>query len=197
MNTLYLVRHAEKERKPFPKLSPTGHIQAKKLASSFILRKKYVLFSSPMERALQTAGYIADYQKISITIIESFKERYEFEEVPGRGYQDYLQQISASNLDRNFILPNGMTSEKNASQCLRLLKKLVKENPGKDIIVVSHGGTILDILRTLYTDHELQNFSKELTTWQDIRIPSASITAIELNGDLGRLLQIGTSSPIV
>lgn len=193
MKKLYLVRHADKEKTPFPKLSSMGQVQAKKLTTLFDKNKKYMLLSSQMTRALQTAKYISEHLSVDINKHHELKERYEFEEIPGRGYQDYLNQIKQSNQNRNFVLPNGMTSNKKAEQVIDLIYQYITAHPNVSLIAITHGGTILDVLRTLYANKDFKKVNASISTWQDIKIPPSSITTIQINKELKELLTIGST----
>jgi probable phosphoglycerate mutase len=124
-----------------PPLSPQGHAQAKWLATWLKDEKIDRLYSSPMQRACQTAEPLALQQGLDIEICEGVAE-YD------QQAQHYIpiEELKVLDYKRWLKLMNGEVGAVDfagfsATVCHSLLQ-LIGDNSGKRIAVTCHGGVI-------------------------------------------------------
>ncbi len=123
---LYLIRHGESMGnietdevfdKTNPPLTPHGRNQAKALGERFSSLENYTLYSSPLQRAIDTASCISENMIIDYDLLENGVRATE------NGFEDYHES---------------------AEECYERAKKVVekitvKHRNHENVIVVAHG----------------------------------------------------------
>ncbi|MCB9498790.1 MAG: histidine phosphatase family protein [Bacillales bacterium] len=189
MTTVYFVRHGQTKenahhliqgRKNFP-LSEKGKVEIKK-TGLYLKNNSYnidVIYSSPLDRAVESAKIIKEIIAIKKdVIIEDGLIERDFGKAEGikispKVYHDILHD-SYSGMEKALDIENRM---------LNTTKKIIKENAGKTILVVSHSHAIKALLCAL---DEKRKFTSPLN--------NASLTKItEENG----ILEIVYSNKVV
>ena len=144
MTTIYFVRHAEPDKDKFNAdqfncpLSEKGKKDAQALINLFSDKEIHKVFSSPYRRAIDTVKPFADKNDFEVELDKDFSEweigrdwMYSYEEYRGfikRHWDDFSHQEGRSER-------LGEIQEKNISA----LNKILKQHPGKNIIIGSHG----------------------------------------------------------
>jgi broad specificity phosphatase PhoE len=174
---IYLVRHGEKYPiKGDPGLNSRGVKEARLLAKHFKSIQIDKIISSPSKRTIETAKIIAHFLNKPFSIDKRLSERIYFDDSFDLGYQDYLELAKKSTLDRDYVLPNNMTSVKKG----KLIEGLVDDlEHDKNILLVTHEGAISDYLRNLFSIRILKKYNSAYTKYFNIK--SASITMINYN----------------
>lgn len=151
MTIICMVRHGQTDwniekrlqgREEIP-LNEKGKKEARECGSCLSHKKWDILVSSPLGRAVESAQIIGRELKIDkINIEEDFIER------------DYGIVSGMNYMERNKKYP-----DKNYPECeeliifrdriLRGMEKIAKDNPNKNIVIVSHGGVINGVLSIL------------------------------------------------
>lgn len=163
MNTIiYLVKHADELKENGIQntndtaqlinekyiLSVKGEEQSKRLSENPELQNIDVLWSSSYTRAKATAKYIAYRNSIDINIDSRLNERKLgnledlskwMENKPFGVVQAYLQ-------DKKWKAREGESCEEATKRVTLFLEKILKENNGKRIVLVSHGALISFLL---------------------------------------------------
>ena len=151
---LLLARHAETDgnrREVYlgsrdEDLNKNGVAQAEKLALRLKDYKIDLLISSDLKRARKTAESIDKYHKLGIEICSEIRERSVgvFE---GRPKIELLKAVGRSGKEFHEYKPkNGESCTEVKARVVPLLKKLIKENSDKTVLMVSHSGVILELL---------------------------------------------------
>lgn len=192
MSTFYLVRHGEKALERLAGLTSVGRKQTQEVGEALKRKNVELIVSSPSKRAVETAELIGISLRKSYTIDKRLRERFEFGESENQTYQDYMKNIDASNLDRNFILPNGQSSLTKAHQMRDIVKTLSKHK--KPVVLITHAGAILDYLRSTFSYNEFRDVIPNFSSWKDIYTPYASITTIEVKKNVSILIGVGDTS---
>lgn len=123
---LYLIRHGESMGniettedfdKTNPPLTPHGRNQAKAVGERFSSLENYTLYSSPLQRAIDTASCISDKMIIDYDLLENGVR------ATGNGFEDYHES---------------------AEECYERAKKVIEKITAKhrnheNVIVVAHG----------------------------------------------------------
>ena len=144
--TAILVQHGEKERTPGnPGLTPLGREQA--AAAAAALPPVEAIYASPLRRAAETAGVIADRLSLDVHYDERLRERLNWD---GGEISAFLADWEQTTLDRDFVPLSGDSSHRAARRFLEALEDVAAEHA--TVAVVTHGGVTVDVLRTLAGD---------------------------------------------
>jgi probable phosphoglycerate mutase len=153
--TIYLVRHGRTDwnEKGLIQghtniaLNQEGKIQAENLARELKHIKFDKVFSSDLARAKQTAEIIALEHKLSVETSKALRER-NFGKYEGKHWT-VLEEINEvlKKLDEKARFsykhhPSVESDEEVIDRFATLLKEIAVSNPGKNILVVTHGGTM-------------------------------------------------------
>jgi hypothetical protein len=130
----YVVQHGEKESRPGdPGLTDLGCRQASGTASRLHQVGVSAVFSSPMRRARETAGFIAS--AIGVPVREDSRLRERMNGDGAQTFEEFLADWAASVRDRSFVPRTGDSSWQAGERFLAFLRE-VAGNPGP--IVVLH-----------------------------------------------------------
>lgn len=154
MTRVFLVRHGEnpanltKEfsylRVDYP-LTEKGRIQAHQTAGWFSRFPVDEVWSSPLRRALETAGAFVPVHPVPVQVLEDFREM-NVGDLEGRPpdeaawgiYRQVMAQWLGGNPD--FSFPGGETRRSLVERFRRGLDFITREKTGKTLVVVGHGG---------------------------------------------------------
>jgi broad specificity phosphatase PhoE len=149
MTMAYLVQHGEKERLPGdPGLTEAGREQA--ICAGRWLRDQGIraLYSSPLRRALQTAGGIASVTGLAVQTDARLTERLNWD---GRESYDAFLALWARTTDDRDLVPTGGESSRQAGARLLAFLADLRASAGP-VAAVTHGGVTIELLRTLLGD---------------------------------------------
>lgn len=144
---LILIRHGLPEKivnddgsPADPPLSAEGHSQAEKMAAFLEGESIDRLYSSPMQRAHQTALPLAATTGLEIELEEGVAEYDKDSEayIP-------VEELKALDYDRWLRLMNGETDINFpifAETVIESLNRIIKDNSGKRVAVTCHGGVV-------------------------------------------------------
>jgi len=144
---LFLIRHGlplhienADGRPADPPLSEVGREQALLMARWLARERIDRLYSSPMQRALETAAPLADLLQIDIEIDAGVAEydRHDATYVP-------MERLKEVDYDRWLRIMRGEVIddfEKFAHTVVQSLERIVDANPGRRVAVTCHGGVI-------------------------------------------------------
>lgn len=161
MTRIFLVRHGETEwnrslryqgHRDIP-LSDVGRKQAEKIAARLTTEKIDAAYSSDLSRALETAKTIAGFHNLNVNIITELKET-NFGRWEGLTYKEIDEQFHEimdgwRNNPLDTKIPGGESLGEVAERCHTGMEKIISENPGKNVLVVAHGGIIRIIAATV------------------------------------------------
>lgn len=208
MTLLLLIRHGENNYTktgklagwtPGVSLNEAGQKQAQAVAERLKDAPLKALYSSPLERARETAAPLAALKKLEVQIVEGVGEvRY------GQWQGQSLKRVARTKLWRvvqglpsAMQFPDGETFRAVQSRAVEAVEQLVKAHPKDMIAVVSHG----DVIKLLVAHY----LGLPLDLFQRIMISTASVTVLRLGhgqpglvklNDTGRLeLPAGRPQP--
>lgn len=182
MTTFLLIRHATHAllkrtlvgRTPGVPLDEKGREQAERLAERLAHLKPLALYSSPVQRALETAAPLSERWGLPVQNAEEFSE-IDFGEWQGRDFSDLdeLQQWGYFNTYRSGTRPMGgeLMLEVQARAVVGL-QRLHAEYPNSLIAVVSHG----DVIRAALNYY----LGAPLDLFRRLEISPASVSILEL-----------------
>ena len=194
MNTLYLVRHGENRANltkefshrliDYP-LTAKGVLQAQQTAEFFRDRAIHAIYTSPLQRALQTAGIIAAPHGLAVVPLEGLREvnvgDLERRPVSAEGWALYMRVIEdwlAGRVDS--CLPGGEDYLTLRQRMRESLEQMVGHEDDRSVIAVGHGGIFTMTLRDLCPGVDPQWLRAQDN-------PNCSISEIALSRRSGRL----------
>lgn len=174
---IYLVRHGEKyPKKGDQGLNPRGINEANLLAKYFELIPIDKIVSSPSKRATETAKIIANALSKNFSVDKRLSERINFDNSFDFNYRDYLELAKKSTINRDYILPNNITSLKKGQLVEELVEDLKQYG---NILLITHEGTVSDYLRNLFSIRTLKKYNSDYV--KNFHIDTGSITMITCN----------------
>ncbi len=190
MPVLILIRHGETDyvgnrlagHLPGIHLNPGGRLQAEVLANRLAPFHITAIYSSPLERTVDTAEPLARINKLPVQILPALTEinvgDWQGKSIPG------LRRLSLWNSlheePARFSFPNGESFADRQREICSALERLIKEANSKAVIAcVSHGDPI-----KLALAHFL---GLELNNFQRLAIDPASASILYFSGSRIRL----------
>jgi probable phosphomutase (TIGR03848 family) len=153
---LYLVRHGSNDylakallagRLPEVHLNEQGRAEAERLANALSLVGIQRIFSSPLERAIQTAEPTAKRLKLNVEISPDIHE-INFGDWTGRSLRELDREPAWKNFNSyrsGTRIPNGETMLESQSRMVGFIEKLFRENSEQTVALFSHGDPIKSV----------------------------------------------------
>ena len=198
MTVFYLIRHGETDyldrilvgRRPEVHLNANGKAQAKRLADRLARVSFDAIYSSPRERARETAIPLAARLGIEVGILENLNE-IDFGEWTGRDFQDLAHDSrwQQFNLVRSCArIPGGELIVDVQQRAVCELERLCVRHPHSNLVVVSHG----DVLRGIIAYFAAVPIDLCLR----IAVMPASISVIAINNHGPQVLRINDTGDL-
>lgn len=157
MTTIYLIRHSKvfkvnnelnsdnlQVQNEKLSLSIEGELLAQNKMSNPIFNNIDKLYSSNYVRAIQTAKYLADKNNLEVNVVSDLGERKfgvsSFNELP----DDFGRR---QFLDENYKIGDGESQKEVRNRMVSTVTKILDENKGRNIAIVSHGTAISYLLK--------------------------------------------------
>ena len=148
--TIYFVRHGEAagnsggfSQTASTPLTETGHQQAKKVAERFTNLPVDVVLASTMDRAKNTAQYIAKQKNLTVEITEYFHEFTKPASVQGASHDSEEYQLYMKNEAEHYTDPTWRFEDgENFSDVLKRVSDgvdMLEKRAEDHLVVVSHG----------------------------------------------------------
>ena len=186
MTTVLLVRHGSHDRlgrtlcgrMPGVRLSAAGRREAERLAEALGRRGDVgAIYSSPLERARETAESIADALGGTVAITAGFNEidfgewnGADFDELQGDPRWDYWNRVRDHGRP-----PGGETMLEAQIRAIKELERLTSSHPGTTLAVVCHG----DIIKSLLC----WGLGLPISHYARFDIAPASVSRLEMGND--------------
>jgi probable phosphomutase (TIGR03848 family) len=192
MTTFLLIRHATTDMTdravvgwmPNVHLNQKGQEQAERLAGRLAQVPIVAIYSSPLERAFETAAPIAKRLSLQISICEEIGE-IQFGDWTGRNFQelDDMSKWKQFNLFRSGTrIPGGELMLEVQARIVVILEQLRERHPSDVVAVVSHG----DVVKAAVAHYA----GIHLDLFQRIEISPASVSVVVVNDYGPRILRI-------
>lgn len=193
MITFYLVRHGKKEKNPFdPPLTDVGLHQAQTTAKFLQNISFNEIVASPKLRTKQTAEAIAKPHSLTMSEDSRLLERLEWENE--ESFDEFIAEWRKTDLDRKHAPKKGNSSVDKGILMRKVLDELSAKHAEGNVLIVTHGGAIGDLLRNLFGEENLPHIIDPITNAPHIKIFECSITKIEKDNDGYKLVQISDVS---
>jgi broad specificity phosphatase PhoE len=192
MKRILLVRHGQTDwnaagrwqgHEDIP-LNATGLEQARALAEHLRDCPISAVYSSDLKRAQMTAAVIAEAHGLTLKLDPRWRELHlgvfqglttneinaKYPTEARRMREDYM----------GYVIPTGEARRAMQARAFAAYQQILREEPGDEIVVVSHGGTIRVVLLKLFGDDVLHR-----------SIHNTSISTIETDGNTAKLIDTG------
>ncbi len=181
MLTFYFIRHGTKEAVPVdPQLTPLGMKQAEITAEHLRHTPFRAIIASPKQRTRHTAEILAKPHGISVQTDSRLVERLEWE--AEKSFDEFIAEWKKTDIDRDYEPRNGISSNKNGERVENVLTELSEKYPEGNILIVTHGGTIGDMLRRLFAKTAFEYITDTETGATYINILECSVTIVQKTG---------------
>jgi broad specificity phosphatase PhoE len=192
VTTFFLIRHASCSglgqtlwgRTPGVCLNETGKLQAQRLAERFRGMTLQAIYSSPLERALETAETIARSMKLEVKKNPAFDE-INFGEWTGKSFDTLSSDESwrQFNRDRSTTrIPGGESFIEVQVRVVTGLERLSSQHTNARVAVISHA----DVIKAAVGYFA----ATPIDLLQRIEISPCSVSVVAMNKDSVRLLTI-------
>lgn len=187
-----LIRHGHTEavgtqlvgRLPGVSLSAIGRAEVGRLRDALSGERIAALYSSPLERTIETAEAIGIDRGLPLRPRECLIE-VDFGEWTGKSFAELGGRADwqAFNTRRSTaVVPGGESAPAVQARIVSCLQELHAQHPGETIAAVSHA----DVIRAAL----LHYAGRSLDDWQQLEVLPASISAIRLDGTRSDILYI-------
>ena len=198
MINLLLIRHALTDsvgkrlsgRLPGVPLNAIGREQAQKLAARLTHLPLSAIYSSPLERAVETAEPVAQSHQLQPIISEDFLElnfgdwtNATFEELQGQTQFQHFNTFRS-----NTRIPGGEMMLEAQTRIIAGIEKLYQQHSQQTIAIVSHSDLIKAALAYYAGIH--------LDMFQRIEISPASVSVIQIFAETAKILVINDTGEI-
>lgn len=196
IKTFYLVRHGVKENLAGdPPLSNLGVKQAEVTADYLNNLNIKKIYSSPLKRTLQTAEIISKKLGLIPVVDDRLTERINWDGT--NSLENFLNEFRKTDLDLNYQPTYGLSSAESGKRMKELLDNVSKNKSNKTLFV-AHGGAIIDILLTLFSENELTSHNKDFMTVKSFgSIPECSITILKVENGKYNLEQLASINHLI
>ena len=193
MTDILLIRHGENEytRKgklagwtPGVHLNETGQAQAQALAERLMEAPLKAIYSSPLERALETAGPLAQARKLPVQKCEGIGE-VRYGEWTGRSLKVLARTKLWKVVQRQpsaMEFPGGETLRAVQARALEAIEGIARKHP-KDLVALFSHGDVIKLVVAYYLGMPVDMF-------QRILINTGSITAIRVPPGMPFVLRV-------
>lgn len=201
MPIFLLIRHGENDyvkqgklagRLPGVHLNETGRQQATRLAENLSKAPLKAIYSSPLERALETAAPLAQARGLEIQVRPGLLETDigDWTDMPLKALRRTRQWKTVQLAPSRFRFPAGETFAESQQRMVNELEALCLLHTAKDLVAcVSHADPI-KLAVAYFLGLPLDNF-------QRLNISPGSITALQLHENSSTLLTLNSYSPFM
>lgn len=197
---IFLVRHAEStwnsqkriQGQKDPPLSAYGKREAKLVGKRFKELTFDEVCASPLKRALETARAIVG-KKTHISVHEDLRE-INLGKWEGKTLSQIRKQYG-EKFDRWAVrpdripIPGGEDFRAFVRRVKKALRRVERNNPGGNVLIVSHGGVISTYVTVVLN-------IKPVDVWC-VTVKNASVTIVEVKEDLRRLVTFNDISHLM
>ena len=178
---LVVVQHGESGPAPGdPGLTDLGRAQAEATARHLAPTHWDALYTSPLARARETAVVLGRVCGVELLVDGRLRERMHWQAGPrAQTREAFLEDWQRSTADRSWRPPSGESSFAVGARVLEAISDFVAMARGPNLLVVSHGGATVDLLRSLFGDETVRHLAPAVI---DCGVPSCALTRLSFDG---------------
>ena len=159
--TIWFVRHAQPDFTLHDDaarfLTGKGYADSKKVTAFFAGMPIDRIYASPFRRAVDTVRDLADARNLPVCVVEGFRERKVADEWLESDFQNFVERQWK---DFSYKLPGGECLLEVQHRNVEALAKVLEENPGRMIILGTHGTAMSTLLNFYDPDFTLKDFMR-------------------------------------
>jgi len=197
MTTFFLIRHGLNDsignwiagRMAGVHLNSEGRVQAEKLADHLARLPIVAVYTSPMERARETAEPIARKLGLEVQVCIGINE-IDCGIWTGKRFDELKDQVRWKRYNRlrsGSRIPNGELMLEAQTRAVQALEELCGRHPDQSVALISHGDVIRAVI-AYFAGIPLDLFTR-------IEVSCASVSVIELDGQDPRIWSVNQSFP--
>jgi probable phosphoglycerate mutase len=176
MITIYLVRHGQKlPHAGDPGLTKIGLRQAKETGEYLKQFPITKIISSPHKRTVEIAQQITQVLNLKHSLHNALIERMNWED-QGITRQEFIQEWITATNDREYIPKYGDSSLATGQRIHQLVTEISKDSD--HVVLVTHGGAILDYLRSIFGDEQMAVLRTQYDEGEDFRMMNCAINKV-------------------
>jgi probable phosphomutase (TIGR03848 family) len=198
MALLLLVRHALTDstgkrlsgRTSGLHLSQTGRGQAERVAERLRPVPLAAIYSSPLERCVETAGFIAAGRPVEVEPLDGLLE-VDYGSWSGRPFGQLYRTSLWKRLTQQpsaIRFPDGETLLEVQARCVQTLEAIAGRHPKATVAVVAHA----DVIRLSLAHYA----GIHIDLFQRLVVGPASVSALVLGDRIPRVLRVNDTGPL-
>jgi probable phosphomutase (TIGR03848 family) len=199
MTLLLLIRHALTDAtgnrlygtSPGIHLSGEGWEQADRLADRLSAVRLAAIYSSPLERCMETAEAVAKGRGLEIQILPDLGE-VEYGEWTGRSFKAVRRTAlwrRVHELPSSVRFPGGQSLGEVMERGVRALEMIATRHPRRVVATVSHG----DVIRLVLAHHA----GIHIDLFHRLQVDPASVSALAIGDGAPRILKVNDTGTLV
>lgn len=122
-------------------LSVNGRQQARAIADELATTNATLIIASDLDRTMQTAEIISERLQLPIVAEPALRERH-FGITQGQFYADVADLVHEWWKHADHRVEGGESNREVYERVSRYLQRLIADPPGRELILVTHGGTM-------------------------------------------------------
>jgi broad specificity phosphatase PhoE len=122
-------------------------------------------------------------------------ERLEWESE--QSFHEFNIEWNKTDINRDYQPEKGRSSNENGRQMRRVLDELSNKHKDGNILVVSHGGSLADLLRNIFGQENLPHEINAKTGAKYMKIQECSVTVIRKQKENYKLVKINDISHLL
>jgi len=199
MTKLVLIRHGETAKNVKGKLhnyddpeilSNAGREQIGKTANRLKDFNPAMIYSSKEKRAIQSAEILSKELGVPSESVEGMQER-NWGVFSGKPWSEVKAVLDPMTLDEryNYVPPQGESWKQFEKRLIDAVELALKQNTGKTIVMVTHGGAIRALMPHLLNVPKEESFKYDPA--------NASVTMFEYDGDVFTKVMVDDVSHLI
>jgi probable phosphomutase (TIGR03848 family) len=171
-------------------LSAEGERQAEALAERIAPLPVAAVYSSPLERCRETAELIAERHGLRVTALKDLGE-VDYGDWQGKSLKALYRTKGWAELRArrsDFRFPNGETIREAQTRGVRAVEALRGRHADELVVAASHA----DLIRLIVAGY----IGLGLDLYNRISVDASSVTALQLNSDVPRLLRLSDTASL-
>jgi len=179
MTTIYLVRHGQKiPEAGDPGLTEIGWQQARETGEFLKQFPITQIIASPFQRTVETAAQITQVLGSEFSLSPALVERMNWND-PSVSRKQFFQEWIKSTNNREYVPKYGDSSLTTGHRIETLVSEMTRDE--SHVLLVTHGGAILDYLRNMVGDEPLHSIRTTYVEGNDFQMLNCAINKIVLS----------------
>lgn len=188
---VWLVRHGQQDRERDPGLTARGSDQAEAVMRTLAEAPIRRIVVSPRRRTRETAaGLIGAHPVAGVEVDDRARERIEYdpEVIDATSWRVFREEWDRTERDRDHVPPEGDSSRRAAARLRCVIDDWLPQDG--DLVVITHGGVTLDLLRDLLPDLAIRALRGDV----EGGLHHGSITRLDVTDGGIRVAAVGTTA---